>query len=140
MTRGNRINHLKKYEDGRKRWLEPERKSYMKEYMKTYPKEKKRRQDRDYHRKLKAAIISLLGNKCALLGNKCAICRYSGVALQVDYVNNDGNKERKKFVNGGSSRYWKFILDKVKAGSGDYQLLCANCNYIKGLKRRGHQQ
>jgi len=129
MTRGNRINHLKKYKDGRKRWLEPERKTYMKEYMKTYPKEKKRRQDRDYHRKLKAAIISLLGNKCA-------ICRYSGVALQVDHVNNDGNEERKKFVNGGSSRYWKFILDKVKAGSGDYQLLCANYNMEKELKRR----
>jgi hypothetical protein len=129
MTQGNRTNHPKKYKDGRKRWAEPRRKSYMKEYMKTYPKEKKRRQDRNYHKKLKEAII-------ILLGRKCIICGYSGIALQVDHVNNGGNEERKKFINGGNNRYGKFILDKIKAGSKDYQLLCANCNVEKELDRR----
>ena len=39
MTKGNRINHLKKYKDGRERWMEPRRKAYMKEY---YQKNKSR--------------------------------------------------------------------------------------------------
>ena len=111
------------------RWETEERKTYMKSYMKTYPKEKKRIQDRNYHKKLKKEIIDLLGGKCKL-------CRYSGIALQIDHINNGGNQERRKFVNGGNNRYWKFILDKVKSGSKDYQLLCANCNCEKELKMR----
>ena len=129
MSRGNRTNHPKKYEDGRKRWLEPERKAYMAQYWKTYPKDKKHKMDRVYHKRLKEEIIDLLGGKCAL-------CGYSGIALQVDHVNNDGNIERKKFTNGGNNSYWKCLLDKIKAGSADYQLLCANCNVEKELKRR----
>jgi RNase P/RNase MRP subunit p30 len=132
MAQGNRINHPKKYENGRKRWLEPERKTYMQKYMMTYPKDKKRSQDRGYHRKLKNEILNLLGGKCEL-------CRYSGIALQIDHINDDGSLERKKFINGGNNRYWKNILDKIKSGSKDYQLLCANCNVEKELKRRGYK-
>jgi hypothetical protein len=67
-----------------------------------------------------------------LLGGKCVKCGYVGVALQVDHVNGGGLKEitehRKK---GNSYTYWKMIFKKIKNGSKDYQLLCANCNWEK---------
>ena len=127
--KGNRINHPKKYPNGRKRWTEEKRKAYQREYMRTVYKEKKRVMDREYHKKIKKEIFELLGNKCCK-------CGYSGLALVVDHVNNDGNIERKKYINGGSNRYWFNILKKIRTGSKDYQLLCANCNMEKEMKRR----
>jgi len=44
-----------------------------------------------------------------------------------------------KNIRVGSNRNWKHILDKIKSGSKGYQLLCANCNLEKELKRRGYQ-
>ena len=99
--------------------------------MRTVYKAKKQEIDRKYHQRIKKEIF-------VLLGDRCAICGYSGLALQVDHVNNDGAFERKK-INSGSSRYWKNILDKIKEGSNEYQLLCANCNTEKELKRRGYR-
>lgn len=70
-----------------------------------------------------------------LLGNKCVVCGYFGIALQLDHINNGGNKERGKIP---SYLYWKEILEKVKNGSKEYQILCANCNYEKEMWRRGY--
>jgi hypothetical protein len=65
-----------------------------------------------------------------LLGNKCSICGYSDPrALQIDHVNGGGRKELRKFSN--YFIHLKFVLTQIKAGSKDYQLLCANHNAIK---------
>jgi len=32
--------------------------------------------------------------------------------------------------------YYRFILNEIKAGSKDYQLLCANCNWIKKFEEK----
>jgi len=112
------------------RWKREDRKEYMREYMKTVYRQKKRILDRQYHQKLKGEIFGLLGGKCVR-------CGYSGLALQIDHVNDDGNIERKRYINGGNNAYWKNILDKIKSGSKNYQLLCANCNVEKELLRRG---
>lgn len=71
----------------------------------------------------------------SLLGDKCVVCGYVGIALQLDHVNNGGNKERGHIP---AYHYWSIILDKVKNGSKDYQLLCANCNCEKEMIRRGY--
>lgn len=79
-----------------------------------------------------------------LLGDKCVKCGYIGLALQIDHVNGGGNKERGYYrgENKNPSRthssqsYYYRILMKIKAGSKDYQLLCANCNAEKELKRK----
>jgi len=113
------------------RWKREDRKAYQREYMRTVYRVKKRELDRKYHKKIKSEIFELLGNKCA-------VCGYTGLALQVDHVNNQGNIERSKYINGGNNSYWKNILDKIKSGSKDYQLLCANCNLEKELRRRGY--
>jgi hypothetical protein len=65
-----------------------------------------------------------------LLGGKCVKCGFSDIrALQIDHVNGGGVKHYKG--RSSSIRYNKDILDEIKEGSGKYQLLCANCNWIK---------
>lgn len=61
------------------------------------------------------------------LGNKCLKCGYSEDwrALQVDHINGGGGEERRKI---NTINLYKKVL---KEGSLYYQLLCANCNWIK---------
>jgi len=69
-----------------------------------------------------------------LLGGKCAKCGFSDIrALQIDHINGGGNKEFKKF--NCHHAYYKHILEEIEAGSKDYQLLCANCNWIKRFEK-----
>ena len=61
----------------------------------------------------------------AFLGGKCQHCGFADErALQVDHVNGGGNKER------ASSRWYRVYLN-ILSGAPGYQLLCANCNWIK---------
>lgn len=63
-----------------------------------------------------------------LLGSKCAQCGFDDIrALQVDHVNGNGGEER-KIYKGGQTVLYRMILDAWGEG---YQLLCANCNWIK---------
>jgi polyribonucleotide nucleotidyltransferase len=75
-----------------------------------------------YHKRLKDAIFDILGRKCVH-------CGFSDMrALQLDHVNGGGGKERK--INNGQIRYL-MILKKLAEDSKEYQILCANCNWIK---------
>ena len=63
-----------------------------------------------------------------LMGDKCVECGFSDPrALQIDHVNGHGGNARRKW---GES-YYKKIFTEIKDGSSEYQLLCANCNFIK---------
>jgi hypothetical protein len=100
-----------------------------KEYYRQYEKERyasdfeyreKRRSDcRELIRRYRMMAISYLGGVC--VG-----CGFSDIrALQIDHVAGNGAKERREIGNG--SRF----LKKVIKSSGEYQVLCANCNLIK---------
>jgi hypothetical protein len=67
----------------------------------------------------------------AQLGGKCVCCGYTGTALQVDHINDDGYVERKQ---DGQNFQRKMYL-RVLAGDPGYQLLCANCNWEKRFAR-----
>jgi len=86
-------------------------------------------QHEKYLQKLRMEIFQLLGNKCSnpncLIPGRCSDLR----CLQIDHINGGGNQERKEA--GGTFPYYRLILKKLKEGSLDYQLLCANCNWIK---------
>lgn len=63
-----------------------------------------------------------------LLGGKCIRCNFNDVrALQFDHINGGGNKN-KKTIN---RRYELYVLEQIRNHSGIFQLLCANCNWIK---------
>jgi len=67
-----------------------------------------------------------------MLGGKCTRCGFDDVrALQVDHVNGNGNKQRKRL---GNSIYM-IMLEDIKNGSQEYQILCANCNWIKRYEK-----
>lgn len=60
-----------------------------------------------------------------ILGDKCIRCGFSDIrALQIDHINGGGCKELKKLTSPG-------VYRKVIKYATGYQLLCANCNWIK---------
>jgi hypothetical protein len=88
---------------------------------------------RDRTRKKRLEIVESLGSQCA-------ICGFIDLrALQIDHVNGGGNREKKEAK--GIFNYYQKILKKVKEGSKDYQLLCANHNIIKKFEKKewGHK-
>jgi len=88
---------------------------------------KKRVFDRQQGVLLREAIMSNLGFECVR-------CGFSDIrALQIDHINGGGSKERS--VRGTQS-YYKIILNKIISGSTDYQILCANCNWIKRVENK----
>lgn len=89
----------------------------------------------EYHknkdRKLRKRVLTFLGDKCI----KCGITDFR--VLQIDHINGNGYQEQKVNNWGGHNthRYYYHILE-VK-GKG-YQLLCANCNWVKRYERKEH--
>lgn len=86
-------------------------------------------------KKRRNEIIQLLGSKCSnpynlnhgdfLIDKRC---------LQIDHVNGGGQKQLK--INQQGEMYYRRLLKEIKAGSKDYQLLCANCNWIKRYENK----
>lgn len=61
-----------------------------------------------------------------LLGHRCARCGFSDErALQIDHIDGGGRKEVEQI---GHDNMCKKIIQNGGAG---YQILCANCNWIK---------
>lgn len=75
-----------------------------------------------------------------MLGSVCVICgyNYDWRALEIDHINGDGFKERKKYKSGyrGASIHQKFKA--IKRNRERFQLLCANCHRIKTYEAREH--
>lgn len=70
--------------------------------------------------KLRAIIIDKLGAKCAQCGNN------DPVVLEIDHINNDGNKHRKEKDHYHILKDWASGIDLDRI-----QLLCANCHRRK---------
>jgi hypothetical protein len=83
-----------------------------------------RKNRRENNKKRRLELISLLGGKCVQ-------CGFSDTrALQIDHINGGGSKERKGYGHSASSLKQK-VENSIKQDLGEYQLLCANCNWIK---------
>jgi hypothetical protein len=76
------------------------------------------------HAENRATVIQSLGGKCV----KCGFADHR--ALQVDHINGGGTKEISSFRSMRS--YYRHV---VSSPPGTYQLLCANCNWIKKWER-----
>jgi len=65
------------------------------------------------------------------MGGKCVTCGYSDErALQIDHVNGGGVKELRSLTKG---KYYKQVMNDQ---TGKYQLLCANCNWVKRVENQ----
>jgi hypothetical protein len=68
-----------------------------------------------------------------VLGGKCSRCGFSDIrALQIDHVNGGGQKEIKKI---GSYKMYQNIIENEDVRK-NYQILCANCNWIKRYENK----
>lgn len=103
MDKRNR-EYLKKYRQQRLR-------KYRREYMK------------DYYHRWRAAVLERIGD------SKCARCGFDDPrALQIDHVNGGGTKRERRW----DCTYWRRLaLAPDEEIVGVYQILCANCNFIK---------
>lgn len=81
---------------------------YFKKYNKTYNADVRQR------------VIKAYGGKCV----KCGFADWR--ALQLDHINGGGSLESKKGITGRRRN-----LDALYNVDKKYQLLCANCNWIK---------
>lgn len=115
--------------------------AYQKKYQKVYysnpiNRNKQRIYQRGWRRLKWDEMRKLILNK---YGNKCNRCGFTDPrALQIDHVNGGGVREsREKYGYGVTkSGYniharFRYYQDVLKDKTGKYQILCANCNWIK---------
>lgn len=88
---------------------------------------KDREHSRRYQQRQRDAIYLLLGSTCKR-------CGFSDKrALQIDHIKGGGLKDRKRLGGGWSKFYKDVVLNPSK-----YQILCANCNWIKRSEEKEH--
>lgn len=87
---------------------------------------------REYFRKSRNATIEALGAKCIR-------CGFSDRrALQIDHIEGGGSRERKEKTF--TKEFHKHVLQSFLKGENKYQLLCANCNWIKRVENDERNQ
>jgi len=70
------------------------------------------------------------------LGHSCSRCGFDDKrALQIDHVFGGGNQEHAEIKN-PAKFYRKVLADE----EGQYQMLCANCNWIKRAENQEHRR
>lgn len=92
------------------------------------------RKSRDYRAKTRLMLLEFVGGDGGL---KCKVCNFSDTrALQIDHVFGGGSKEiHNKSPLKDNVRY----LRHIKENPNNYQLLCANCNWIKKYEKKEHR-
>lgn len=90
---------------------------HKKEQMRTYS----RKYGKERNKKIRLSLFEYLGSPV------CKRCGFSDVrALQIDHINGGGNKERKSKTS--------YLPKLIKENPSNYQILCANCNWIKRVE------
>lgn len=78
---------------------------------------------KEYSRKVRKSVVECLGGCCQK-------CGFNDIrALQIDHINGGGSKERKTIRFSGS--FHVNVMRSFLNKENKYQLLCANCNWIK---------
>jgi hypothetical protein len=106
---------------------------YQKRYMKNW-RERNAERNRELARDASSRRnLKLRTEALDVLGGKCVRCGFDDRrALQIDHVNGGGTAERKLL-------YPNALLRKVIANPSKYQILCANCNWIKRSENKEAQ-
>ncbi len=73
---------------------------------------------------LRLSIINLLGGECVRCGVRDLRC------LQLDHIDGGGSKDNKSRYR-GTVQLYKYYLKHPSEANQKYQVLCANCNWVK---------
>lgn len=92
--------------------------------------EKRREFGRKQNAKKRAELLEFMGGKCI----KCGFS--DSRALQIDHVNGGGRNKHE----GSSRMFIKNVLNSLIKGEKKYQLLCANCNWIKRMDNKEYRK
>lgn len=108
---------------------------YYKEYSKQWYQKNKARiriRRRKFLQKSRKQAIDTLGGKCCW-------CGFSDWrALQIDHINGGGTQELKHM---SQRTIHKLIIERPREEWEDkYQLLCANCNWVKLYENNEHKR
>jgi hypothetical protein len=101
--------------------------NYRRKWQKDFP-EKVRQYAHDFKVKRRNELLDFLGDKCG----KCGFVDRR--AFQIDHKNGGGSKERKLVRAGLLGVMYKMMKNGPVGFRQKYQLLCANCNWIKRLE------
>lgn len=94
----------------------------MKRYRQENP-EKYRRMSYERKKKQRQQLLDMYGNVCVVCGFD------NPLALTLDHINGDGNKERRKH---GEHKIYRLALEKYQPKK--YRTLCMNCQFIERQK------
>lgn len=84
------------------------------------------------HRTQRIELLKFVGGcKCKRCGND------DWMVLQIDHVYGGGNKEQKENKRPSSPKIYQEHITKTP---NKYQILCANCNWIKRYENKEHRQ
>jgi len=102
---------------------------YNKKYRKTHPQkrtEKSRVYAAEWSKKFNVSKrLELL----RLYGGKCTRCGFDDFrALQIDHIDGGGTRECRAI---GRHNMYKKMVESKSLHKNEYQILCANCNWIK---------
>lgn len=117
--------------------LESARKDYAKHRQQKYTQSLVRRNQTRPLRNKQAKIRTSVLRKAAIekLGSICIRCGFSDIrALQIDHVEGGGVRELRAL---GSHGVYRKVME---CPPGIYQLLCANCNWIKRYEQNENQR
>lgn len=120
--RSHRLQNQREYDKKHRKKL---RAAARRRYHKSIVKYKAKR--KQIHAISRLAVLAVLGNKCV----HCGFTDWR--ALQIDHVRGGGMAETRKWK--GNRSHFKRVIRHVKRGGKRYQLLCANCNWIKRYER-----
>ena len=81
-----------------------------------------------WERKKRQEVIKHLGSKCV----RCSFNDWR--ALQIDHIEANGKSDTR--IMGSGAYHLRVLKDKT----GKYQLLCANCNWIKRYENSEHKR
>lgn len=112
---------------GRASWCRECSRAAARDYKRRHPQKTDPEYAKAYWRRKRAAAIDLLGGVCVR-------CGFSDRrALQFDHTDGSGFQQRK---NNGFQAYPS--IRRILAGDDGFQLLCANCNWIKRVENNEH--
>jgi hypothetical protein len=119
------LGYCKKHYNQLPQVKERERKRRLADYRKNSAKYLARKTK--HYDKTRMALLTHYSNGTL----KCAQCGYDDIrALDIDHINNDASKDKKKFGKKAYS-FYIYLANNFPEG---YQVLCKNCNWIKHIE------